>query len=110
MSDVLSPDVKEAVGKCFAFDDNDQAFKCLQDVIVKAQQKQGDCNPKFVLLTQENCSYCTEEKTARQTEINTGLVEVVNIHSQRGTEIAKRNGIDFVPALLLVDCQDNIIE
>ena len=91
---------------CFALDDDEQALTCLKDLVKNAS---GDCRPKLVLLTRENCVPCQEEKATRKADIDSGVIQEVNINSAEGLAIMKKNDIDHVPALVFLDCKDNLL-
>ena len=101
-----SPD---AVQACLLIDDDKQALSCLEDLI-KNWPAEGECKPSLVLLGQGNCIPCNEEYELHAEAIKAGIIEVVDFSSPRGAEIAKKNGIEGVPVLLLLDCTDTIIE
>jgi hypothetical protein len=97
---------EEAVKKCYANED-DKALSCIKEVI---KHPEPGCTPRMILLVREGCDGCLQEKERYAGDIKTGLVNVVDILSEQGKEIARRNEIDFVPALLIVDCGDKAIE
>ena len=107
----MDSDVKEPldpVQACLMMDDP-QALSCLEDLI-KNWPAEGECKPSLVLLGQGNCVPCNEEYDLHAEAIAAGIIEVVDIYSERGADIAKRNDIEATPALLLLDCNDTIIE
>lgn len=97
---------QETIKGCYALEDNKAALDCLK----KATQEPGPCRSRLVLFTQTNCPGCKEEIRRHKTDIKQGLIEEINIDSPEGLEIAKQNGIDFVPALVVLDCNNTIIE
>jgi hypothetical protein len=90
-------------------EDNDQALSCLEELIKNWPEEEA-CKPSLVLLGQGNCLPCNEEYEVHEAAIKAGIIEVVDFSSPRGSEIAKRNNIEAVPALLLLDCTDKLIE
>ena len=102
-------DPLDSVQACLLMDDNDQALSCLEELIKNWPEGEG-CKPSLVLLGQGNCLPCNEEYDLHAASIKAGIIEVVDFESPRGAEIAKRNNIEEVPALLLLDCTDTVIE
>lgn len=98
----------DRVQVCLLMEDP-HALSCLQELI-KNWPAEEACKPSLVLLSQGNCLPCNEEYDLHKAAIEAGIIEVVDIYSQRGADIAKRNDIDATPALLLLDCTDTIIE
>jgi hypothetical protein len=98
---------EEAVKRCYANESDDTALSCIKEVI---KHPEVGCTPRMVLLVREGCDGCRQEKERYKNDIASGLVNVVDIFSEKGKEIALRNEIDFVPALLIVDCGDKAIE
>ena len=81
----------------------------LQDTIAEAKERPDLCGPSLVLLTQEGCGVCDEEKQHHHEAIAQGLMQVVDLHSPRGEALAKAAEVEGTPAVLLVDCQDRPI-
>lgn len=92
---------------CFAIEDNEKALDCLKRVV---RESKDECRPRLILLTQENCGGCEEEKSRFKKDIEAGTVVQVDINTQEGREIANRNKIEAVPAVLLLDCKNVLIE
>lgn len=101
-------DPQDPIQACMTMEDP-QALSCLEELI-KNWPSEGECKPSLVLLGQGNCVPCNEEYDLHSAAIAAGIIEVVDIYSPRGAAIAKNNGIDATPALLLLDCNDTIIE
>jgi hypothetical protein len=97
------------VKKCYGIAEDDNAMTCIKEV-VKKSQVEGGCVPRIVLLYRDGCGGCIEEKARYKKDIDSGLVTPVDIFSDEGKEIAKRNDIDAVPAVLIVDCNGLAIE
>lgn len=94
---------------CLSIEDNKAALDCLKEVV--AQYANSDiCRPKLVLLVQDRCIPCKEEAALHADDIARGIIQTVNINSPEGLAIAKKNNLDSVPSLLLLDCNDNLIE
>jgi len=98
---------EESVKLCYAHEDDDKAFECIKGVVKNPDP--GSCAPRLVLLVREGCDGCRQEKEHYKTEIAAGMVTPVDIFSDEGKDIARRNDIDFVPALLVVDCGNKAI-
>ncbi|KKN59507.1 hypothetical protein LCGC14_0541210 [marine sediment metagenome] len=98
-------DQKE-IDNCFAIEDNNAALTCLKEIVRTAK---GPCRPHLILLTQENCIPCAEEKALHQEAINNGIIKELSINSPEGLAIAAKNQLAHVPALVLLDCKDNLI-
>jgi len=94
---------------CFKIEDDDKAFACLVQTVARPKVP-GVCAPQIVLLTQEGCEVCKEEKEAHRDEMSKGLIKEIDLQSQRGQQIAQANGIDWTPALLILDCNDHVIQ
>ncbi len=93
---------------CLGIENDSTALDCLKKVV--AQYSNSDvCRPKLVLLVQDNCVPCEEETALHADDIAKGIVKKVLFTSPEGMAIAKRNNIQGVPSLLLLDCQDNLI-
>jgi hypothetical protein len=99
---------EESVKLCYAHEDDNEALECIKGVVKNPAP--GSCAPRLVLLVREGCDGCRQEKEHYKDEIASGLVTTVDIFSEKGVEIARKNQIDFVPALLVVDCGDKAIE
>lgn len=95
-----------AIDKCYAIEDNTEAFKCLKE----ATQQPAACRVRLVLFTQNGCGGCKEERARHKEEIARGEIEEINISSPEGRLIALKNQVDYVPALVVLDCHDKIIE
>ena len=91
---------------CYKIEDNEKALACLKEVV----QEPSACRPRLVLFTQDACSSCRQEHERYQDDISGGIIEEISIDSPEGIKIADKNGITFVPALVVLDCHDNIIE
>ena len=97
--------MKEAFD-CYNIADNKKALDCLRELV---RTSNISCRPRLVLFTQGNCVPCSQEKALRQPDIDEGIIQEISISSPEGLAIAAKNEIDFVPALVLLDCHDNII-
>jgi hypothetical protein len=96
----------EQVKECFKIEDDPEAMACIKQAVRVAD---GPCKPRIVLLVKEGCSGCAEEKQHYSQEISDGTIKLLDIETKEGFEVAKRNQILGVPALLILDCRDNAI-
>ena len=103
-------EVDARVQGCLAIEDNTEALDCLKKAVRTFSQTEDVCRPRIVLLTQDFCDSCKEEKSALQKSIDAGEVVEVSLETPEGQDIARRNEIDFAPAVLLLDCNNKIIE
>ena len=99
---------EKATQDCLTIEENIQALNCLKKVV--RESGGSSCPPQLVLLVQDGCIPCKEETSLHAADIANGTVRKVNIATPEGLAIAKRNEVNHIPALLLLDCQDNIIE
>ena len=97
---------QQKIDSCYAIEDNKNALSCLKEVVRTAE---GTCRPKLVLFTQENCVPCKKERARHQEDIAKGIIQELSIESPEGLEIAHRNKIEYFPALVLLDCNNNLI-
>ena len=94
---------------CYKIEDDNQALSCIKGVIREVDAGET-CKPRIVLLVQENCGGCAEEKAKYKNDIDSGVIQLVDIYSDDGRDIAKRNNIEAVPAVLILDCKNTLIE
>lgn len=94
---------------CLTIEDNNSALACLKKVVAQYSGS-NICRPKLVLLVQEGCVPCKEETALHASDIAAGIVKKISVNSPEGLAIARKNNISLIPSLILLDCQDNIIE
>ena len=104
----IERDPLESVKACLLMGDS-EALPCLEELIKNWPEDEA-CKPSLVLLTQTGCLPCEEEHQIHAAAIAAGIMEVVDIHSPRGRDIAKKNDVLGTPAILVLDCTDNSIE
>ncbi len=109
MSNKLTEGTQVKIEKCLTIDNSKESYECVKSTISKLQQTEK-CRPRLILITQKNCPYCDIEKENISQDIESGLVQVVDISTVEGKMLTDKNDIDFTPALLLIDCDGNIIE
>lgn len=99
---------KKDTQDCLAIEDNKSALACLKRVV--AEYSESDvCRPKLVLLTSKGCLPCKGEAALHADDIAKGIVQQIDVTSPQGLAIAKKNDLDHIPALVLLDCHDNLI-
>ncbi|MFH1031107.1 MAG: hypothetical protein V1767_00850 [Chloroflexota bacterium] len=98
---------KDEAKVCYSFEDTDIALGCVKKMI---KESKDECHPRLVLLVQENCDGCEEEKTRFKKDVEEGTIIQIDINSEEGKDIAKRNEVEAVPALLLLDCKNDFID
>ena len=98
--------MSDKIKACYDIEDNKSAFSC-----VKQEVKVSDapCRARIVLLVQENCTGCKQEKDNLKEDISSGLITSIDINTEEGIRIARDNDIDAVPAILVLDCHDRMI-
>ena len=99
----IEKDPLEGIKACLLIEDDDEALPCVQETIKNWPEDEA-CKPALVLLTQNGCLPCEEEHQIHAAAIEAGIMEVVDIHSPRGLEIAKKNNVLGTPAILVLDC------
>ena len=101
--------MNEKIKECYKIEDDPQALSCVKNVIKQTRSEPG-CKPRMILLVQEGCTGCAEEKEHYKEDIKNGIVSMIDIRTDEGKEIAKKNDIFAVPALLILDCENKAIE
>lgn len=97
----------DKIHECLAIKDDKEAFNCAREVVKTSTEP---CKPKIVLLTMEDCSGCEEELALHKADIESGLIKHVKFNSPEGQAIAKINEIEWLPSVLLLDCNNKMIE
>ncbi len=100
---------EEETQKCLVIEDRGTAFSCIKKVVEK-YSKTEVCRPKLVLLVQDECSPCKEQTALHKGAIDKGIIQKINVATSQGKDIIKKNGIEGVPSLILLDCNDKIID
>jgi len=93
---------------CLAIENNKAALNCLKKVVLEYSGSKV-CRPKLVLLTAKWCDPCKGEEALHADDIAKGIIQEVSFDSPEGLEIAKKNDIEFIPSLVLLDCNNNLI-
>lgn len=94
------------IDKCYEIEDPDQGFQCVKQEI---QKNNDSCKPRLVMLVQPGCGGCDEQKARYKNDIDNGIITLVDVATTEGAAIAKKNDISAVPALIVLDCQDNMV-
>ena len=93
---------------CLAIENDKTALNCLKKVV--SEYSNSDiCRPKLVLLTAKWCDPCKGEEALHADDIAKGIIREIAFDSPEGLEIAKKNDIEFIPTLILLDCHNNLI-
>ena len=95
-----------SIQKCMEIENTQEALSCVKTAIANSNDK---CRPKLVLLVSAGCDYCREEEQNHRADIAAGIIEKVDIASREGINMVEKNNLDFVPALILLDCHDKVI-
>ncbi len=99
-------DQQEAIDKCYSLEDDAVALDCMKETVREAK---GDCKPQLVLLTQESCTPCVEEKALHKDALKEGVIKELSVDTDAGMKVAIKNEIDFFPAIVLLDCDEKVI-
>jgi hypothetical protein len=102
----MNPEVKTKA--CLNIENDDEALTCIKEVVAESKNQEG-CNPKIVLLVQESCGGCEQEKAKWQNDIDSGVISVVDALSPEGRDIVKKNDLGVTPALLVLNCDNYMI-
>lgn len=101
--------MEQQVKACLRISDEDESFACLKKVIQAGRG--SSCPPRLVLLLEESdCDPCEKVLVEYAEDIKNQNIQVVSTSSQDGKDIIRRNKIEYAPVLLLLDCQNQIIE
>ena len=82
----------------------DEGISCAKSFIKK--KSRGSCPIRFVLLTENDCEPCDRAHLKYGDDPD---IKLVNITSKEGKDIIKKGKIKNVPALLIIDCDNNVI-
>jgi len=93
---------------CLIIEEDKAALNCLEKV-VGHYSKSDICRPKLVLLVQGGCEPCKEEAIQHADSIAKGIIQKISVDSPEGKALAKKNDINVIPSLILLDCHDNLI-
>lgn len=97
---------KKSTDNCYSIEDENQALNCFKELVAEATPP---CPPKLVLLTQEDCTPCEKQRQVHKQDILDGLIQEVSVSTSKGQDIARKNELLFLPALVLLDCRDKLI-
>ncbi len=95
-----------SIESCMKIDDKKEALECVKTAVANSN---GPCRPKLVLLISSNCEYCREQEVIHKEDISAGVIQKLNIDTEEGIKIVEKNNLEYVPALILLDCNDNVI-
>ena len=106
MAKYTQEEIDTQVQSCYAIDNNDDAMDCLTKLIQGVSDLLGICSPKFALFTNDGCPFCAEEKEKKKDKLASGVMHEVNLDTPEGAKIAEQNGVEYTPAILLLDCHN----
>jgi len=93
---------------CLRLPEDKEAFACMKKVL---KSPQGSCPSRLVLLLEhDGCEPCEQALTQYAEDIKEEAVQVVSIASEEGRDIIRQNNIEYAPALIVLDCQNKIID
>ena len=91
---------------CLGIEDNKEALDCLKKVVASSS---GPCRPQLVLLVAKDCEYCAEQEVIHKSDIDAGLIKKLDVASREGIDVIEKNDLEYIPALILLDCNGKII-
>ena len=97
---------QEKIDACYDIKEDSAALECMKELV---RAGEGKCKPKLVLFTQEDCEPCEEEEALHKEALKEGVIQKLSVNTEEGMDIAIKNKIEFYPALVLLDCNNNII-
>jgi len=97
---------QKQIDVCYGIKDDAKALECLKNIV---RADEGKCHPRLVLLTQEDCTPCETEKENHKEALKEGVIQELSIETEEGLAVAIKNEIDYFPALVLLDCDGNVI-
>lgn len=107
---ITKTEANERIQKCLTIQDDDGAFACVRETIKELSSQKDVCSPQVVMLTRDDCPYCDEEKETRGDDLRAGIIQEVSVNSERGQKFLEKYAVELVPTILVVDCDDNVIE
>ena len=101
-------DAEKLARECYDLTENQEAFDCLKAL---AKPSEGNtCPVRLVLFTQKNCVPCKEELARLADDIASGAIQEASVDTTEGLALAEKAGISYVPAIAVLDCNDNPID
>lgn len=97
----------EGIRQCYIIENDDEALDCIKKEIAVSKDA---CKAKMVLLVQDGCMSCKEQVKRYQEDIAAGRISVIDAKTKEGLEIAKKNELNATPYLLILDCNNMMIE
>lgn len=83
-------------------DPNNNPVSCVIDTIDNLPDDMADVQPRFIILTQEDCAPCGEVVPQFQELIDNGLVDEVKVETQEGQDVMDQTGLKFTPSLAVL--------
>lgn len=99
---------KEMIQLCFDDPDPD-ALTCLVETIGMLTPERIGCIPRVVLFTEDGCSVCPEDEDKYKKLIEDGSIVQIDANSDEGSAIMDKNGLEEIPSLVLLDCNDKLL-
>jgi len=84
----------------------EESLACVKEAI---KTEKGVCPSRLVLLLEGDCEPCIQARREYEQDIKQETIQVVSTASKEGKDIIKRNNIEYAPALLLLDCNNQLI-
>lgn len=100
----------QRIQEAFLVEDNDQAFDQIKETIRSGRNSGLVCEARIVMLTKPGCMPCAEEKELKKDDLASGIIQEIDINSPEGQLLAALNGIEATPAVLVLDCENRVIE
>lgn len=101
--------IDSMIQECLEAEDGLECLVTAFNEINDIPKTKGLCKPRLVMLTDADCPNCADMKMIHGGLLSTGIAKEVDASTNRGMAIGDLNGIDGVPALLLLDCNDQLI-
>lgn len=73
-----------------------------------SQPDDPQCPDHLVMLTQAGCPFCQEAKSRYAGLLQEGVLQDVDIATERGKILVDLAKLDFTPSLIVVGCNDNL--
>lgn len=112
--DAISSDeemsLAEGLGFCLGLEtDQETQLTCVAYMVAEPEPNADpNCPNHLIMLTQPGCVYCDRARHRYDGLFKEGLIQEVDLHSERGKLLAVQAGIDFTPGLVVVGCDDRL--
>lgn len=98
--------IDQMVRECM---EDPDAISCALENIEAIPDELELCKPRIVLFTAQDCEHCSPEREKFQPLLEQGKITEIDADTPAGQAIMDRNNLEFVPSLVLLDCNDNLI-